>query len=219
MDILNKFVKIEHHQQILDVGCGTGGFTKILLEKYDTIGLDTSPVAIEYCKKRGIKELFLGTLDEFPTTDFNIQAITILDVIEHIESDDAIVEQIYKTLPSNGWLIATVPAYKWLWSDHDVMAKHYRRYTKKNFVSLLKKHNFQIKYSSYFNTFLFIFAAFKRLYENLFLKKSKKIDPIDRVPLFIDKIFKSIFLAEKFFLLHIKKFPFGLSILVIAKKI
>jgi len=219
MDILNKFVKIEHNQQILDVGCGTGGFTKMLLENYDAIGLDTSPIAIEYCKKRGIEELFLGTLDEFPTTDFNIQAITILDVIEHIESDDAIVEQIYKTLPPNGWLIATVPAYKWLWSNHDVMAKHYRRYTKKNFVSLLKKHNFQIKYSSYFNTFLFIFAAFKRLYENLFLKKSKKIDPIDRVPLFLNKIFKSIFLAEKFFLLHIKKFPFGLSILVIAKKI
>lgn len=218
MDIVNKFVKIEPHTQILDVGCGTGGFTKMLLEKYDAIGLDTSPIAIEYCKKHSIEKLFLGTLDEFPTTDFNIQAITILDVIEHIESDDAIVEQIYKTLPQNGWLIATVPAYKWLWSEHDVLHKHYRRYTKKDFVTLLKKHNLQIEYSTYFNTFLFIFSALKRIYENIFQKKNKPIDPVDKVPAFLDKIFKAVFLSEKFFIPHIK-FPFGLSILVIAKKV
>lgn len=218
MDIVNKFVKIEPRKQILDVGCGTGGFTKMLLENYDAIGLDTSPIAIEYCKKRGIEKLFLGTLDEFPATDFNIQAITILDVIEHIESDDAVVEQIYNTLPKNGWLIATVPAYKWLWSEHDVLHKHYRRYTKKDFITLLKKHNFQIEYSTYFNTFLFIFSALKRIYENIFQKKNKPIDPVDKVPAFLDKIFKAVFLSEKFFIPHIK-FPFGLSILVVAKKV
>jgi len=218
MDILNKFVKIEPHQQILDVGCGTGGFTKILLENYDAIGLDSSPIAIEYCKKRGIEKLFLGTLNEFPASDYNIQAITILDVIEHIESDDAIVEQIYNTLPKNGWLIATVPAYKWLWSEHDVLHKHYRRYKKKYFVSLLKRHNFEIEYSTYFNTFLFPFSAIKRIYDNVFNKNNKNPDPVDPVPGFLDKIFKAIFLSEKFFIPHIK-FPFGLSILVVAKKV
>ena len=218
MELLNKFVKIDPASQVLDVGCGTGGFTKKLLEQYDTIGLDTSPLAIEYCKQREIEKLFLGPLNEFPTENYRIQAITILDVIEHIESDEAIVQQLYDTLPHNGWLVATVPAYKWLWSEHDVLHKHYRRYTKKEFVTLLRKHNFEIEFASYFNSLLFGLSAVNRIFGNLFHKKNEPVAPVDPVPPFLDKIFKSVFQSEKNLLPHIK-FPFGLSILVIAKKV
>jgi len=149
LDIFEKLVKIDSKSQVLDVGCGTCGFAKMLSQKYDVIGLDTSAIALDYCKKRGMQKLHLSFLKDFPKDNYDINAVTMLDVIEHIEDDKAVVNDVYNTLPNGGWFVATVPAYSFLWSVHDEIHKHYRRYNKKQIVNLIKNAGFEIIFSSY----------------------------------------------------------------------
>ena len=218
-NIVNDMIKLRtdlsSYSQILDFGCGTGGFASILNKNYNVIGLDTSETALKYTLKRGISDRFLGELKDFPKDNYDIHAVTALDVIEHIEDDKKITHEIYEMLPKNGWLIATVPAYEWMWSHHDEVHMHYRRYNKKRFNDLLKNAGFKIEYSTYFNTFLFLPAFIKRLLDKIKNEKSEK--PIDEVPDSLNKLFLRIFSSEKQFLKNIS-FPFGLSLLTIAKK-
>ena len=102
-----------------------------------------------------------------------------------------------------------------LWSKHDVSSGHKRRYTKHALNQLLEKSGFKIKYSSYFNFFLFPLFFFIRLKNKLI----KKIDENDfkKENIFINFILKSIFSFEKVFIPKFS-FPFGVSIIVYAGK-
>lgn len=214
--VMEKVAKLDVGATILDVGCGTGGFASNLLDKYEVIGLDTSEIALEYSRKRGIKTLYSMTLDEFPRDNHKINAITILDVIEHIEGDAEVVEDCFKVIEKGGYVIATVPAYRFMWSKHDEMHMHYRRYTKDEINLLFEQAGFDLVYSSYFNFFLFLPALLKRYYDKL--RGSAPIKPVDKVPEFLNKLFEKIFKFEGLLMPGIK-FPFGLSIITIAKKI
>ncbi len=216
-DIFEKICKIPKNSDVLDVGCGTGGFASKLINNYNVIGIDKSDLALDYSKRRGIKHLYNCYLDKFPAKDWNIKAITILDVIEHIEDDVAVVKQCYSILPDNGYIVATVPAYKWMWSHHDVIHQHYRRYNQKQFNELLTRAGFKIEYSTYFNSILFLPAFLKRLVEKIFGTKNNN-SPVDEVPDWLNSIFTKMFEMENSILPNIT-FPFGLSILTVAKKI
>lgn len=201
--------------KVLDVGCGTGGFASKILDDYEVYGMDTSELALEYSKSRGIKNLFLGTLQEMDKS-IKFDAITILDVIEHIEDDKSIVKECFDRLKKDGYIIASVPAYMFMWSHHDVKHMHYRRYTKRNFKKLIKSAGFELLYSSYFNTLLFPLAIIKRYIDKLFNIKKEDMG-VDEVSDTINNILKKIFKFEINLIPKIQ-LPFGLSILVIAKK-
>ncbi len=214
--LINK-TKLPPGTGILDVGCGTGGFAKLISDHFKPICMDTSPIAIEYCKRRGIEQVYLSTLQNFPAGEADFKAITMLDVIEHIEDDKSVVESAFAVLPEGGFFVATVPAYQSLWSKHDEIHQHYRRYSKKKFNSLLENAGFEIKYSTYFNTILFLPAILKRFVDKLTGAEKKKTEPVEEVSPFVNKIFTKMFLFEKN-LLKYCSFCFGLSILVVAQK-
>lgn len=214
---IKKSLKIATDEYILDVGCGTCGMAEYLSKDFNVVAIDTSELALEYCKKRGVEHSFLSTLDSFPKDKYNIKAITILDVIEHIEDDKSIVEQLYDSLPTGGYIIASVPAYQFLWSFHDEVHKHYRRYRLSNFKRLISNAGFQIQFATYFNSFLFPVALAKRFIDKLFNLEKKNEYAIEIVPKPINTIFTKIFEFEKTFFPKVS-FPFGLSILLIAKK-
>lgn len=214
---IKKTLKLDKNEFILDVGCGTCGMAEYLAKDFNVVAIDTSELALEYCKKRGVEHSFLSTLDSFPKEKYNIKAITILDVIEHIEDDKAIVTQLYDTLPINGYLIASVPAYQFLWSFHDEVHKHFRRYNLSNFKKLIAEAGFDIQFATYFNTFLFPIALTKRFLDIAFGLEKKNEYAIEIVPKPINTLFTKIFEFEKHFFPKVS-FPFGLSILLIAKK-
>ncbi|MFP4368161.1 MAG: class I SAM-dependent methyltransferase [Candidatus Kapaibacterium sp.] len=204
---------------VLDAGCGTGGFAASLLDKYNVICLDTSATALEYCAKRGLNNRFKGTLSDFrANARESIQAISMLDVIEHIEDDLSVVKDTYKLLPRGGYLLATVPAYPWMWSKHDEIHMHYRRYKLPQFKDLLKSAGFSITYGSYFNTLLFPAALLKRAVDKLTGAEKKKDEPVELVSKGINKTFDSIFGYESKIIPGIS-LPFGLSIICVAKKV
>lgn len=202
---------------VLDVGCGTGGFAKLISDSFTPICMDTSDIALEYCRKRGIKQLHNSILQDFPAEQVDFDAITMLDVIEHIEDDQSVINTAFQISKPNGWFIATVPAYQNMWSWHDEMHHHYRRYSINQITELIKKAGFSVKYASYFNTFLFLPAWLKRKIEKITKETGEGRPPVDEVSPLLNKIFKSVFLLEKP-LLEKAALPFGLSIIVLAKK-
>lgn len=215
--IFKKFVKPEKNKSVLDFGIGTGGFASLLKDEYDLIGLDMNPIALEYSKKRNINNLYDCKLEDFPRDKYSINAITALDVIEHIENDKEIVRQLYEVLEDKGYLITTVPAYQWMWTKHDEIHMHYRRYTKSNFTEILKDEGFEIIYSSYFNTLLFPIIFSKRIFDKIAGAEKKIEEPVEQAPDFINYLLKKIFLTEKDYLKEYS-LPFGLSIITVAQK-
>ncbi len=220
--IISKIIKkiipsLSTKSQILDIGCGTGGFASYISKDYDISCLDTSKTALEYCQKRGLKKLYNNTIAELPDDIKPFDAAIMLDVLEHIEDDKSALEDVYNILDDNGYYIMTVPAYKWMWSKHDEIHMHYRRYTKKEVLNKIKDAGFDIKYSSYFNSILFLPAFIKRKLDKITGKEEQHKDPVDKVSDGMNKLFHKLFSFESNFLPAFS-FPYGLSIIVIAQK-
>ena len=187
---------------ILNVGVATGA-TSEMLSKYGKV------TSVEYDKeccdfleeKTGIKAIN-ASLTELPFEDNSFDLVCAFDVIEHIEDDGLAVSEIQRVLKIEGFSFVTVPAFQFLWSNHDVVNHHYRRYTKSNLNALFE--DFTLKFSSYFNFWLFFPIAIVRFILNL-LPSSKKGETSgsDNEVLSssntLNKILKTVFKSEKSF--------------------
>ena len=200
--------------KLLDVGCGTGAILAEVSRYFDAYGMDASPLAIEFCRKRGLSKLFVGNLDAFPGTE-RFDIITLLDVIEHIDDDGDALRQAYGRLNEEGAILVTVPAYQWLWSSHDVVNHHKRRYTRTTLARVVSGAGFRIHHLTYFNTLLFPVALLRRV----FARASDKQQADDfRVPARpVNTALSGIFGVEQYALLH-TTLPFGLSLLCWATR-
>jgi 2-polyprenyl-3-methyl-5-hydroxy-6-metoxy-1,4-benzoquinol methylase len=80
---------------------------------------------------------------ERPTHRFD--RVLMLDVIEHVEDDDAYLSGIVDDLVADtGWVLVSVPAYQWLFSAHDRTLKHHRRYSPDACRTLLARSGLSI---------------------------------------------------------------------------
>ena len=119
-----------------------------------------------------------------------------------------------------GVAFVTVPAFMSLWSDHDLINHHFRRYVSTELKALFKSGG-EIRYQSYFNAILFPPIYVARKLSNLLSKKgghAPKSDFNKFKPGILNRILYGIFITEKFFLNRKWQFPAGVSIMLIWKK-
>ena len=143
----------------------------------------------------------------------NYDVVCMFDVLEHIDTHQEALESIREHINEDGRLFVTVPAYQWLWSQHDVAMHHHRRYTKKKLQEVLKEAGWKVDKIGYFNTFLFPLALIARVKDLIFKPEiSTGIDlPSDPV----NSIFQRIFTSEASQVSN-GGFPFGLSLMAVA---
>jgi SAM-dependent methyltransferase len=203
---------------ILDAGCGNGDNLELLSNYGDVIAMDTDDNALVNARARHIGKVLKGelpgNLPESIRKDNDL--IVILDVLEHIDDDAGSLAVLRNCVKDNGKLIITVPAYQCLLSNHDKLHHHKRRYTAKYLKKLIEDNGWKVDYISYFNTFLFPLALIDRVKQIVFPPTKDNIlnVPHKIINCFLEKIFSfESSLIGKFI------FPFGLSIMVIAKKI
>ncbi len=211
--LLKSRIHIPDGADVLDAGCGTGATLHAFSQRYKSSGIDVSPIAVEQCRARGLHSVAVGTFENFPFPDRTFDLITLLDVIEHIDDDVAALQMAKKYLKAGGHILLTVPAYQFLWSKHDEVNQHKRRYTRKVLYERLKKSGYAIDFISYYNTFLFPLALIERLFEKLLRKDASVALQIPPAPL--NAFFTQMFELERFWLQE-RSFPFGLSLLAIA---
>lgn len=216
--LLSVYFKKNNNPKILDFGSGSGYLVGVLQNSgYDAFGTDFSQEAIEFGRKKGIKNLSVNNGHHIDSEDASFDCVLCLDTVEHIEDDAGIVKEIERVLKPGGYVILTVPAYQWLWGVQDEVAKHYRRYTISNFVSLWRNNTrLKVVQKTYFNTFLFPVIAGVRLISRWFGLNGRESD-FDIHSNSLNSLLSLIFRTE-LWLLRFIRYPFGVSILLILAK-
>lgn len=155
-----------HDLQILDVGAGTGATSRALQKYGHVLAVDFSPEAVTIARGRG---LAVARMDAraLALPDASFDLVVALDMIEHLEDDIGAVQELRRVLKPGGVLLVTVPAYKWLWSSHDVANHHWRRYRRRELRGVLGAAGLQVEVCSYVMMSMLIPAALYRLLERL----------------------------------------------------
>ena len=202
--------------KILNVGCGTGGLYKFLSHYPGSYyGMDISDDALFFSKKRNINLLCKGNILNIPFKNESFTAIFALDIIEHLDNDIIALHELRRVLKKNGFCFFSVPAFSFLWSEHDVILGHKRRYRLQELEKKIKNSNYFILKKGYFVSFVFPIAFIYRLLTKKKHTKKKKINY--KIPKSVNQI---LFLIMKVESILVKKLrlPFGLSIFCITKK-
>jgi len=196
--------------KILEVGPGNC----IYLDNYTKISnnitlIEPTKKYFNYLKKKNRKNKKINVKKNLNNLNNNYyDTIIYLDVIEHIENDKEEIKKAYKLLKKNGTLIICVPAFQFLYSLYDKKIGHFRRYSKNDFINLLKKcqiKNYNIRYFDCIG-FCLIFLS------NLLSKNNLKNFPLKI------RMWNLLIPISKIFDLIIMKNIFGKSLLVKIKK-
>ncbi len=201
--------------KILDIGCGTGANLEMLAQFGESEGVDVSDDALEFCRQKGLK-VQKGLAETLPYADESFDVTTALDVIEHLDDDIAGLKEMHRVTKTGGHSLIFVPAFMWLWGVQDDISHHRIRYTRKQIVERLKKAGFSVERATYAN-----WTFFAPILAGRTLMKLTGIKPESENNITIsalNSIFGRLFGAERHWLQSFN-FPFGVSIVIVAKKL
>ncbi len=200
--------------RILDVGCGTGANIEMLSQFGNAEGVDVSDDALDFCRRKGLT-VQKGLAETLPYDDGSFDLTTALDVIEHLDDDVAGLKEMFRVTKSGGYSLFFVPAFMWLWGVQDDISHHRIRYTRKQIVDRIEKAGYAVERATYANiTFFPPILAGRTLMKLTGLKpESENNLTISGLNGILGKIFSSESLWLKNF-----NFPFGVSIVVVARK-
>jgi SAM-dependent methyltransferase len=154
---------VPERPQVLDAGCGTGRNLAEFGRLGTARGVDPSRQAIEFCRRRGLGEVEAAGIESLPYADGTFDLILATDVLEHVERDDLAAAELRRVAAPGAVLVVTVPAYRWLWSQHDDSHHHLRRYTAGALRARLVAAGWRPVLQTYFNSLLLPPIALVRL--------------------------------------------------------
>lgn len=224
--IVEGVLKYSPTSVFFDIGGGNGFVAKSL----EDIGVNTVLIepGVQGClnaQKRGVENIICSTLENADFYEESISSIGLFDVVEHIENDFEFLKKIYSLLTNDGYVYITVPSYNFLWSHEDILAGHYRRYSRKEIEKVLRNVGFDIEYSTYIFSILTIpVFLFRVVPYRLFFKESPKNSDEnkkehERKKGFISNLLDRIWRFEIKMIKNSKKIITGGSCFIIAKKI
>lgn len=207
--------------RLLDIGCGTGYIAEALRNTYEVDLMDASPEAVRICRQKGFSPA-VASVQEIPFADNTFHLVCCFDVLYHRLSQPVALafREIHRVLREDGCLILTEPAFSWLRGDGDILDHGDRRFTRSELEALLAQAGFRVAQAGYFNTFLFLPILMARFYQFLarcFRKAYRPMVEFKKLPAAFDRVLAGVFRLEKRIVLG-KGFPFGVSVLCIAKK-
>jgi SAM-dependent methyltransferase len=213
-----KFSKNDFSKKILDAGCGTGRMLQILKNFENSEGFDISEDAINFAKKRDLKNIKVQDLNTWIPINNNYDFIISADVICCKGIDDIeICKKFYSALKKQGKLILNLPALDILSRNHDIAVFIAKRYKRKLFENELKTIGFNIINSTYRLPMLYFLILFLKIFEKK-QSENEVISDLKPIPKIINKLFLINNRIENFFLKFGLKFPFGSSLFIIAEK-
>ena len=203
--------------RILEAGCGAGGNLAMLGQFGTVSAMELDPDMRAIASERSGITVEPGRLpDKVPFEPGTFDLVAALDVVEHVDADAEAVAALGAMLRPGGTLIVTVPAYRWMWSEHDARHHHKRRYTRPEIRLLFDKAGLQANRITHFNSLLFPLAVAARMAGKLTGKNGHADDEMPPGP--INAALRETFALERY-LLRYTPLPAGLSILGMACKV
>lgn len=208
--------KLNSRLSILDVGCGTGANLEMLSEFGDAEGVDISGEALSFCRERGLGKVKQGAAEALPFDDGSFDLVTGLDVVEHLDDDLAGLREMRRILRPGGHALVFVPAFMFLWGVQDDISHHRRRYTLDQLRRIMREAGFEVKRASYVNISFFMPILIGRLLMRVFRIRPESENNITIGSLngILGKLLGSESLALRYM-----NFPFGVSIICVARKV
>jgi len=163
------YLRGRNPRRILDVGAGSGFFTKYLLEHSSAesaVCVDTGYAADReerFCDK---PLAYRRTIEKDPA-----DLVLFMDVLEHVEDDTGLLVSYAERVAPGATFLITVPAFQWMWSEHDVFLEHRRRYTIRQLENAIARAGLDVVRSSYYFGFVFPIAAALRIGGRMFKRQ------------------------------------------------
>ncbi len=215
--VLKRHLPPDTGKVLAEIGCGTGGNLKFFQKYYNVMGVDTSAEAVGYCGERVACPVFHGDFRERLAPHWGeIDGVILADVLEHVAADGAFLHDVVAALKPGGVVLITVPAHRFLWTRHDEVLGHVRRYSGPELRRLWRDLPVNERFFSPFNCFLFPAIALARLAPQAGEKGGGESDLRPCHPL-LNRALRAIFSAERHWL-RLCPLPFGVSYLALLQK-
>ena len=197
-------------QRLLDVGSADGPSVSWMQGAHERFAIDLDPRGLT--PGSGVCASALA----LPFADATFDVVGAFDVIEHCEPEGQAVGELARVLTPGGRLLASVPAYQWAWSDHDVRAGHHRRYTQGRIVRAIEEAGLTVLRSTYGFAGVFPFFAAERVARRL-RRGSGEPQGLPQVSPVLDRVLTGLS-AREAKALRRRDLPFGSSVFVAAEK-
>ena len=208
-DLIRRHVPLPIGARILEVGSGTGHNFDMLRKFAPVDGIEIDDEARALAERRLGAEMSAAPLPELPgIPNGAYHLVALLDVLEHVDEDVASLRSIACKLVPGGRILLTVPAGQWMWSAHDEVHHHKRRYSKRQLREVIAAAGLKTNLLTHFNTLLFPAAAGARIVGKA-MGKTSSDDQMPSGP--VNAVLRNVFGAERHLVGRVPM-PFGVSL-------
>lgn len=202
---------------ILDVGCGTGGTLDAVDGLGEVTGADLSEDALGFCRSRGHHDLARCRAEELPFRTHALDVVLSCDLLEHLEDDQCGLAELFRVVKTGGIILATVPAHKWLWSEHDEALSHRRRYSKQEIREMVEAQGGRLLKLTYAVSLVFPIVVGVRLLSRLRLRPiGKPHTQLMALPPWANRLLIWLHDLENWWIVR-AGFPFGTTVVAIIR--
>lgn len=215
------------HATIVDIGCGTGGNIGSLASQYRCVGIDPSPVAIEFARNRFANVEFLcgHAPDDLGSVAAQADLFLMTDVLEHVPDDFDLLSRVLAAARPGCYVLVTVPADMSLWSRHDESHGHFRRYDRERLARVSRGLPVSVLLESHYNTRLYPLVKMARIWNRL---RGRTTGPADTdvklPPRLVNRVLARIFAGEGRVLRQVLSqrrghgYEYGVSLVTLLRK-
>jgi SAM-dependent methyltransferase len=199
--------------RVAELGCGSGGMLEALGRFGLAVGIEADAALLEAARQRGLDARSGALPADIPLPAGEWDAVCLFDVLEHLDDEAAALASCRRLLAPGGLLFIAVPAYGWLWSRHDELLGHRRRYSARRLRRVVEAAGLRVERVSYFNALLAPPIVTVRL-----LRRALGRDGHDlsRPPEPLNRLLAAVFAAEAALLRRVS-LPFGISLVLVAR--
>ena len=210
-------LRLPENARILDAGCGSGR-NMVELARHGTVtGVELSETSAGLARERDLGEVVEGSVMDMPFDDASFDLTVSLDVIEHLQDDVGALGELRRVTAPGGALLVTVPAYQWLWSGHDEVNHHHRRYNRRTLLAATESAGWRCERATHFNSLLLPVAILLRALERVKPATTKSSLDLWVPPAPLNWLMRQPLHLEAAVIGHGGPIPAGLSLLAVFR--
>ena len=215
---MRPYCPVSADARIVDLGAGTGKILADTRQAAVAVAIEENPDLARFGRGRyGLPFVLANLSDDIPIGSGAIDLVLMLDVLEHVEQDRPLLSEVFRVLRPGGRLIISVPAFQGLWSRHDELHHHKRRYSRLGLLSVLAEAGFVCDRLTYYNTLLLPLVYLSRKLERFSRAWTQSASDYDKAPRALAMLLHWVFGLERK-LIPRYDLPVGVSLLAVARR-